>query len=880
MNGHSHKANSSQETNNETILTKNTKTKSFPQIRTPPAPSSNNADNNPPASTMQVHSKPSSGRRQSRAKSQGPAKPFSYNDSTTITAITPERRSLINKTKTIAQENNKQKETMIPTENHKNKTQKNAALTMNIDPNHQQHEEVENHDDTEANPDTGMQQDNDNNHAQEHNGASHENKNGSEPGLHDNQGDPNGQAHNDDPNDADPANNETEEEEMNDDAQTNTAASPSNPYRTLRQPQKRAPSPEPAMLIHLHVMVNHNPNPQAESALPRLTEQAVKDHLNQVFFHHSKREEPMWLQVHKVEFIETKQAGRPSFRQNDQQRQRNNNGHVSSFHVTLSPAPANDAFDTEVFREQGLRCVLQMWHRHKNDDFSHDDFGDPSILRNGTPQSNPTTNPRWDQYNVYLPANNNRTSDTFGMVVGIPAQAIKHRRAAQDLTAAIQHSLRAHLPRKLDWTAFFDHIGCRSGTFSGELKSKQRGQVPVVYITASSRANFELLLRSYNAFTAANRDTDITWQDNKIQLIPMPKTQTNRTTTLETIKDIDQFFGSSVKIRLRPINTEATDGDWKQLKTMDEYIAVFPEYDNEDPDPIYYTLIMRKTPDTHHLTTNTIRTHPGFPTNILLPTLAAVAATPPRQPSTNQDTPTSSTHTNRLIAFADRLLRRKTNSAEDHNHQPTTSTRARNTPPGTPPPTKRTATHFSDDGNDDDEDPYNDGTDWTQVATNMDHSHQYNRLAHKPAQNDDRKPPAQQNSFSALAEDEHSHNNKRHHDEDDVDRMETEEDNDDAHSQSLIPPDDLDDNEAHPQYSAPTGHEIALIMQYVRNNKPSRTAEMRKYLQQTKSFANDTDAEDAWRYAQSLVQTSSSSVAGSRTGHVVPHATWAKEQNE
>ena len=513
-----------------------------------------------------------------------------------------------------------------------------------------------------------------------------------------------------------------------------------------------------------------------------------------------------------------------------------------------------------------------MWHRHNNEDFVFDEHGQQSVLRSGTPQSNPTVNPRWNQINIYSPANNNRASDTYGLLVGIPAQAVKHRRAAINLAGAIQHSLKAHLPRKLNWTEFFDHIGCRSGTFSGDLKNKQRGQVPVIYITSSSKANFEALLRSYNAFAAANRDGEILWHNNKVQIIPMPTTQSNRTTTLEAIKDIDQFFGASVRIKLRPINQEATDGDWTNLRQMEEFVALFPEYNSYDPDPQCFTLVLRKTPDTHHLNTNSIRQYPGFPENLLLPTLAAVAATPPRQPNNNQETPTSSSHTNRLLAFTDRLLRRKPNTANDNNPSGPTA-RARNSPPGSPPPPKRQANQPTTANNDDDIDPYDDGTDWTKVAST------FHRSSPPHDGKLDSKPPARHNTYAPLADDDHNNNNKRQHEEDDNNMMDTDEL--DEHSHSLIPPEELEEAPTMDhQHSAPTGHEIAMILKYVQHNKPTRMAEMRQYLQQTTSFANDTDAQDAWRYAQSLVQTSSPSVADSRTGHVDPHEQWAKGPHE
>ena len=565
----------------------------------------NQTKHHPP--TMQVHSKPSAGRRPNRSANTtalGPIPLVTTKLPNNITAITPDRPNKNKENQKTNKNNTENKSTT--THNTDENTQTNQNHYKTLDNKQEQENNV--HNNKETQPTT--------NKTNNHNDAA-------------------------DSDDKNPPNN-------------NDQGTPrANPYLQPKGETKRPPSPEPKTLIHLHVAINHHPNPQVESTLPRLTEQALKTHFNEVFFHHSKREEPMWLQVHSVDFLETKQSGTRSFRHNNQHGSHKGGGHTSTFHVTLSPAPANDVFDSEIFIEQGLRFVLQMWHKHHNDDFVYDEFDSQTVLPPGTKQSNPTINPRFDQINVYHPACNNRKSDTFGIIVGVPAQTIKHRRAALDLTSDIQNTLTPHLPRKLHYMDLFNHIGCRTGTFSGELKNKQKGQVPAIYVTASTRNNFEALLRSYKAYMAANRNSEMKWNKNNIQLIPMPTSQPNRTATLEAIKDIDQFFSACVRIKLKPINPEATDGDWKQLRQLREFVAVFPEYNNEDPDAQYYTLYLRKTPDTHMLTTNTIRQFTDFPTNILLPTLAAVTASPPRQPTNNQDptTPTSSSHTNRLVAF-------------------------------------------------------------------------------------------------------------------------------------------------------------------------------------------------------------------------------------
>ena len=495
----------------------------------------NHTDEQPPKT--QVHSKPSTGRRPIRSKDDvtalGPiplvAAPMHKNHTT---AITPDRRNNNNKNNIENKENKKTNKT-----NAKAKT----TTTHNTEENNKNNKEINQNEtmDEEASNHQGWEHNNVNNHT---NTQPTTNKTNQKEG------------------ETEPNNEQTTN---NNDHATQTT----NPYmKKPRSETKRPASPEPKTLIHLHVAINHHPNPQVESTLPRLTEQALKTHFNEVSFHHSKREEPMWLQVHSVDFLETKQSGTRSFRNNNQNGSNKGGGHTSTFHVTLSPAPANDVFDSGIFIEQGLRFVLQMWHKHHNDDFVYDEFDSQTVLPPGTKQSNPTINPRFDQINVYHPACNNRKSDTFGIIVGVPAQTIKHCRAALDLTSDIQNTLTPHLPRKLHYVDFFNHIGCRSGTFSGELKNKQKGQVPAIYVTASTRNNFEALLRSYNAYMAANRNSEMKWNKNNIQLIPMPTSQANRTATLEAIKDIDQFFGACVRIKLKPINPEATDGDWKRLR--------------------------------------------------------------------------------------------------------------------------------------------------------------------------------------------------------------------------------------------------------------------------------------------------------------------------
>ena len=70
-----------------------------------------------------------------------------------------------------------------------------------------------------------------------------------------------------------------------------------------------------------------------------------------------------------------------------------------------------------------------------------------------------------------------------------------------------------------------------------------------------------------------------------------------------------------------------------------------------------------------------------------------------------------------------------------------TSPRTRTSPPGTPPPAKKQANHPNhDDEEEEDSDPYDDGTDWTKVASSSFHQ----PPSPKQSKDNDTKPPARQ----------------------------------------------------------------------------------------------------------------------------------------
>ena len=82
------------------------------------------------------------------------------------------------------------------------------------------------------------------------------------------------------------------------------------------------------------------------------------------------------------------------------------------------------------------------------------------------------------------------------------------------------------------------------------------------------------------------------WKKARVLLQRQPKNQPTRTTTLETLKDLDVHFNSCVKIRLRNINPEATDADWMQLTAPTNFAALYPEYSDVDQRPESYTVYL------------------------------------------------------------------------------------------------------------------------------------------------------------------------------------------------------------------------------------------------------------------------------------------------
>ena len=653
-----------------------------------------------------------------------------------------------------------------------------------------------------------------------------------------------------------------------------------NPYRAT---PKRPTTTDPPATIHLTLVVRHKANHQEESRLPRVTETTLKQHIHRVLQHHRCREEPMMLEMHRIEFLETKQPPRNSNNRNNNNNERGGRGYTSSFHLTLRPAPINDAFDTEVFQEQGIRFVTQMWHKHHRDDFRNDNHGLQQILRHGSPQSNPTVNPRYKDIDIYAPACNNRTCETHGIIVGIPASAIKHKRGYIDLTDAIHDQLLGFLPTHLQMSDdFHKHIGCRDGNFSGDFKSKQRGTVPVTYISASSKRMFETILRAYNELHKATANNDLRWRDNIIQLIPVPKTQQQRTTTLEALRELDQYFSASVRIRLFPLNDLADDEEWEQLTQMENYQAAFPEFCHHEQQPIAFVLYLLRTPDTLHLTTTTIRQYPGFPRNILRQTMASVtaAAPPPRNNTSNDHQPIQANHTSRLLDLTRRIVKKAhPTTADDDENSNTRETRARSTSPGAPPPRKRPNqdNHHSNqndasNADDTEDDPYDDGTDWKKVAEAT------SSLAPRAPPSDTSNTSS--NQYAPLQDDD----NPEAEYEEDRDRYDDRPT--DVDMEDMDVPDEWDNVSDPSDSSRPlfqqwnsqhTTEELRQIIDFVASNNEQQLPVLEQYLDGITSFSTDTDAQDVWEYAERLVQrprptSSPSPVAGPRTGHVVPHA--------
>ena len=306
---------------------------------------------------------------------------------------------------------------------------------------------------------------------------------------------------------------------------------------------------------------------------------------------------------------------------------------------------------------------------------------------------------------------------------------------------------------------------------------------------------------------------------------------------------------------------------------------------------VAFHLHLLRTPDTHHINSTTIRNYPGFPSNILRSTMAAAAAAPASQQNNNEQAGQPTTHTARLLDLTRRITQRNQETNENNSDTTTTpTTRARSTTPTTQPPRKRAAPSDDTNGNqeqeaptDNDSDPYDDRYNWTAVAETVARQAETHHHKGLDIQTDSR------NTFSTLSsinrysvlgehpENDYNEETDRYHDgnPNDVEMEEEELDewdnmSDSERSRALLQPNDT----SHNNPSQNTMSEIQQITAFVQQNNSSQLPALEKYIGTITSFTTETDAQDAWEFAERLVQQkrpSNSPVAGPRPGHVDPH---------
>ena len=215
--------------NNKTTTHTKTGNNSFPSDRLPTTANSlSSRQHRHP--TMQVHSKPSSGRRHTRgAKSQGP-KPFLHDE--TSTAITPERRPTNDKkNKTNEEKNHKNNEPKThPAENHQNKKPEKDTKNTTPKSDHHPEQQPKSHHETDESYDIDMEPTNED----ENNPANATNNQDDHHQDHDDNFVPN--------------QNETTDEKTtpNKEPDTIDQGTPSNPYRKQKQSKPHEDENNPA----------------------------------------------------------------------------------------------------------------------------------------------------------------------------------------------------------------------------------------------------------------------------------------------------------------------------------------------------------------------------------------------------------------------------------------------------------------------------------------------------------------------------------------------------------------------------------------------------------------------------------------------------------
>ena len=273
--------------------------------------------------------------------------------------------------------------------------------------------------------------------------------------------------------------------------------------------------------------------------------------------------------------------------------------------------------------------------------------------------------------------------------------------------------------------------------------------------------------------------------------------------------------------------------------------------------------------------------------------MAAAAAAPPapgQEHNNNDQTHQQATHTSRLLDLTRRITQRNQHNG-DSTTTTTTPTRPRSTTPTTPPPRKRAAPSNDTPTNNDhenDSDPYDDNSNWTTVAKTAARliDTRYNQPADYEVTADS------QNTFSTLSstnrysilgerpEDSYNEETDRYHggnpndvemNEEDLDEWDNMSESDRSHP--LLQPDNENPTN---NPSQNTSEELHQITAFVHHHNSAQLPAIEEYIEKIQSFSTDTDAQDAWEFAERLVKQKrppNSRVAGPRPGHVDQHET-------
>ena len=404
---------------------------------------------------------------------------------------------------------------------------------------------------------------------------------------------------------------EPQDEDVNEPSDKKRRGSSANPFKPINMTNSDTiwinPSTNnnPSTHIKIWAHVTHEAN--SESKAP-ITAPTLHDIFTTTIAHHAEREPTITFETARIEYCTTTRSPR------------NKNNFVSKFQVTIQPAPTNDAFDSHLYHDQVFRFAAQNWQHRSNNDFTP--VASPDAFPKSIPDramivNPPSVNPWAPHTQLYLPACNSFTEKAYGILLGLSPRLGTSRRFMMYLAAELFTAVRPQLPAYLqDPDTFFDNIGLRFSLF--HLRGAQTGQ-KAYYISTSTDTVWYQLLR------AIDKLTSFQLLGIACAAVPFPTSSTDKIEIFKGLHTIDNNFATLKPIlHHRLINLSPTH--LTTLRNMDEFRTVVPNFDIADFEPTSYTFYCHVNPTTADLNERRIELLPGFPQDIIVPSMAQVVA--------------------------------------------------------------------------------------------------------------------------------------------------------------------------------------------------------------------------------------------------------------